>query len=263
MPLPSPYKPAPPPSGFIDPLISNGLQHSELTDGFAAGITILVTLVGLPATGIENQCRHLLRHPDRPEKWQPPGLPDATAGEWPVEVSSELAQVVVGLTEKFPDDRMPLSEALGKTSVAMDVASSCHPRPLSKTPATTGGGGGGGGGGDDDERSCVICEDAPRQVRFRCGHALCCFRCLAGLRESASAKSAANPSRPMPACCPQCGSPIGEDVDLAESGPQVGAAPTFVMPPRGASAAPPAGRGGRGGRGRGQVGRGGRGVNLN
>ena len=31
--------------GFMDPLMMNGLQHSPLTDGYAFGITILVTLV--------------------------------------------------------------------------------------------------------------------------------------------------------------------------------------------------------------------------
>ena len=77
--------------GFMDPLIMNGLQHSELTDGFAAGITLLMALVGLPATGLDNQCRYMLRHPTRPEKWQAPGMPDATAGEWPPAVATTIA----------------------------------------------------------------------------------------------------------------------------------------------------------------------------
>ena len=30
--------------GFIDPLVSNGLEHSEQTDGFALGVTLLMML---------------------------------------------------------------------------------------------------------------------------------------------------------------------------------------------------------------------------
>ena len=69
--------------GFVDPLIMNGLQHSPRTDGYAMGVTILMALVALPAVGLEHKCRLMLKHPNTPERWQPPGLPDATAGEWP------------------------------------------------------------------------------------------------------------------------------------------------------------------------------------
>ena len=43
---------------FLDPLYLSTLQQSELTDGFAAGITLLMALVGQPALGLYSQCRH-------------------------------------------------------------------------------------------------------------------------------------------------------------------------------------------------------------
>ena len=43
------------------------------------------------------QCRHLLQRPTEPARWRPPGVPDATAGEWPAEVVHRLAEMVVGL----------------------------------------------------------------------------------------------------------------------------------------------------------------------
>jgi eukaryotic-like serine/threonine-protein kinase len=51
--------------GFLDPLAStNSAGHvSEVNDGFAMGITILVALTGLPATDIQPRCRQLLRNP--------------------------------------------------------------------------------------------------------------------------------------------------------------------------------------------------------
>ena len=100
--------------GFLDPLATNSAGHvSEVNDGFAMGITILVALTGLPATDIQPRCRQLLRNPGRPDKWVAPGRPDATAGEWPDAVATGLAAFVVGLAmEQFKEDRLPLPEAL-------------------------------------------------------------------------------------------------------------------------------------------------------
>eukprot|EP00966_Prymnesium_polylepis_P015377 355758-Prymnesium_polylepis.1 len=76
--------------GYMDPLITNELVHSEVTDGYAAAITMLVALTAMPVVGVRSQCRHMLRYPDSPEKWQAPGVPDVAAGEWPEEVASKL-----------------------------------------------------------------------------------------------------------------------------------------------------------------------------
>ena len=89
-----------------------GGQCSELTDGFAMGVTALVAMIGLPAAGVLQRCRLMLRTPDDPAKWAADTLPDASAGEWPDDVKIVLATIVAGLTEQYEVERMPLSMAL-------------------------------------------------------------------------------------------------------------------------------------------------------
>ena len=69
--------------------------YSELTDGYAVGISVLMVLTGLPALSLINQCRHMLRRPDQPSTWQPPGVADTSAGEWPQEVACGLVEVLL------------------------------------------------------------------------------------------------------------------------------------------------------------------------
>ena len=154
--------------GYMDPLIVNELVHSEVTDGFALGITMLVVLTGKPAVGLATQCRHMLRDPDSPDKWQAPGVPDSTAGEWPAEVMSKLVALVVGMSSSmFNDERMPLPEALSELEAIADAASDLPP-PLESagasavsSPASA---------SPEEPRSCVICLENDREVRFACGH---------------------------------------------------------------------------------------------
>mgnify|MGYP006082084591 CR=1 FL=1 len=40
-------------------------------------------LVGLPAIGLKGKCRRLLKFPEEPSRWEPPGVPDVVAGTWP------------------------------------------------------------------------------------------------------------------------------------------------------------------------------------
>ena len=240
---------------YMDPLILNsGGRFSELTDGFAMGVTMLVLLTRLGAADILQRCRAMLRNPDRVDKWAAPGVPDATAGEWPDVVQCGLATLVCGLSlENFKVYRMPLVAALetleqlcrgqGIGEGAADQA--CAAEMDARQPLP----------------ECIICMDAPRQVRFRCGHALCCNDCL-------------------PAClatkyCPTC----REELRREEAGDvrDGEAAATFVLstprePRLATNTAQPAmppppaqpqaqatgrrgsgGRGGRGGRGRGRA----------
>ena len=81
---------------------------TELTDGYAFGVTVLMALTGLPAAGIKQRCRHMLRWPTQPQRWQPPGVPDVAAGSWDGGASSSLAEVVQGLSELWAEERMPL-----------------------------------------------------------------------------------------------------------------------------------------------------------
>ena len=94
---------------------------SELTDGFAFGVTVLMALTGLPATGIKQRCRHMLKWPTQPQRWQPPGVPDVAAGSWDGGASSGLAEIIQGLDERWEEDRMPLPDVLARLE-AMVVA---------------------------------------------------------------------------------------------------------------------------------------------
>ena len=87
---------------------------TELTDGFALGMTILVAFTGQPASGLKQRCRHMLKFPDKPERWQKPGVPDEAAGSWDAAAATGLAEAIVGLNEVWAEDRMPLSEVLQK-----------------------------------------------------------------------------------------------------------------------------------------------------
>ena len=108
--------------GLLDPLLTNGMQHSTLTDGYALGMTCLVTLVARPAVGLRQHCKLMLKAPAEPHKWastvsttQPErerALPDASAGQWPNDFAVGLMQIVCGLTEEYKEDRMPVPEAL-------------------------------------------------------------------------------------------------------------------------------------------------------
>ena len=164
--------------GFLDPLATNSAGHvSEVNDGFAMGITILVALTGLPATDIQPRCRQLLRNPGWPDKWVAPGRPDASAGEWPDAVATGLAAVVVGLAmEQFKEDRLPLPDALAELealaqSFGVDEAASRAPLLAEERAAR------------QPLAECLICLDAPREMRLGSGHAICCERCLPQLSE--------------------------------------------------------------------------------
>ena len=65
-----------------------------------------------PAIGLTKICKLLLKHPDKPDKWQAPGVPDATAGEWPSEVTAKLVEMVGGFDVHDEEDRMSLTDAL-------------------------------------------------------------------------------------------------------------------------------------------------------
>ena len=264
--------------GYLDPLITNGLQHSTLTDGYAVAVTILVALVARPGVGLKGTCRHMLKHPTRPERWEAPGVPDQSAGCWPAKVVAQLATMVMGLTEEFAEDRLSLADALEELEQlvqASGAAPAAAPTATSaeSTPAVPSDGTGGAAVPTGAPKECVMCLDAPREVRFNCGHAVCCSRCVDKLRVEAQrwATVAADLSTTehererasgmAKALCPQCRTPIGGMLAPVDDD----AAPTFQMvaPPREehvtrpephhdstlAQRPPLAARAGRGGRG--------------
>ena len=67
-----------------------------------------------------------------------------------------------------------------------------------------------------DARVYIIREEAPREVRFACGHALVCNGCLPAIVEQCKK-------------CPTCDRPFGAQ-PVAERGTHVRVAPTFVLP---------------------------------
>uniref|UniRef100_A0A7S2C0G6 Protein kinase domain-containing protein n=1 Tax=Haptolina brevifila TaxID=156173 RepID=A0A7S2C0G6_9EUKA len=223
--------------GFVDNLVVNGLQHSEATDGFALGVTLLMSLTGLPAVGLLARCNLMLRHTQQPELWS--SLLD---GHWPTAVAAEMAAIVWDLTMPvFKEDRLPIPEAMRRLEALLATPAAPTTPAAAATPAAPGSPGeeadtptpvGGariaqepqGAAGVpessvaapalDELRSCIICDNAPRSTRFRCGHACCCTECAALIERSGSG------------ACPIC---RRQSHPLAASGPHIESAPTFEL----------------------------------
>ena len=131
-------------------------------------------------------------------------MPDEAAGGWGGEAVSGLIDIVNGLKEEYAEDRMPLPEVLARLSAMTAVSGSGGPVAATEELG--------------EARMCIICEEAPREVRFACGHATVCAACLPGVvtqhRE-----------------CPTCSVAFGAE-PVADRGEHVRVAPTFVMPSR-------------------------------
>ena len=179
------------------------LQSGEatvLTDAFALGVTVLMTLTGLPSANIKQRCRHMHKWPTQPSRWQRPGVPDGEAGSWDEAVAICLAEIVTGLNEQWEEDRMPLSEVMGRLEAMVATTGA-----LAAATETA-----------NEARMCIVCDDAPREVRFACGHATVCKSCLPGILERHRK-------------CPVCNVAFGAQ-PVAEHGAHVRTAPTFVLP---------------------------------
>ena len=177
-------------------------EATVLTDAFALGVTVLMALTGLPSASIKQRCRHMFKWPTQPSRWQPPGEPDGEAGSWDRTVVICLAEIVTGLNEQWEEDRMPLSEVLQRLE-AMAAATGADALVAATEES-------------NEARMCIVCEDAPREVRFACGHALVCNGCLPVVVEQCKK-------------CPTCDRPFGAQ-PVAERGAHVRVAPTFVLP---------------------------------
>ena len=177
-------------------------EATVLTDAFAFGVTVLMALTALPAANIRQRCRHMQKWPTQPSRWQAPGVPDEQAGSCDEAVAIGLAEIVVGLKEEWAEDRMPLSEVLGRLEAMVSAADA---GVLAAATEEIG-----------EARLCIICEEAPREVRFACGHALVCNGCLPVVVEQCKK-------------CPTCDRPFGAQ-PVAERGTHVRVAPTFVLP---------------------------------
>ena len=175
-----------------------GGEATVLTDAFALGVTVLMALTGLPTTNIRQRCRHMHKWPTQPSRWQAPGVPDSAAGTWDDAVAVSLAEIVVGVAELWEEDRMPLSEVQERLEAM--VAETGADTLAAATEA----------------RLCIVCDEAPREVRFACGHATVCRGCLPVVLERHRK-------------CPVCNVAFGVQ-PVVEQGTHVRTAPTFVLP---------------------------------
>ena len=98
--------------GFIDPLLADGRSPNTLSDGFAVGAIVLMTLTGQPGIDLVSRCGGMLGHPEEPGRWRSPGVPDMSAGDWPEQVARGLAGIAAGLVADDPEQRMALPETL-------------------------------------------------------------------------------------------------------------------------------------------------------
>ena len=230
------------------------------------------------AIDIKLKCRRLLQRPANAFTWERPGVADLNAGPWPLAVTVGVATIVQGLVmPHYADERLPLPSALeqlggliaawsggpAETSSAMaERATTIAAAPTTAPVATP----------TASSRECMICEDAPRETRFACGHSVCCRGCVSRLEQAAMQAAArqlgqetAGVGEEEPGVvCPVCKQPIGDVVANAS----VASQPTYVQPRRGTAATsggtprvpvpiedesglhPIAGRGGRSGGGR-------------
>ena len=122
---------------FIDPLYIDGTEDralavprsdqqchtSELTDGYAMGMTILVTLTAQPPADLIRICEEMLKQPTNREAWAAPGVSDRSAGCWPAKVEHGLAGLVRGLSwVPLEEERTPLPEALRQLEALASTA---------------------------------------------------------------------------------------------------------------------------------------------
>ena len=185
--------------GFIDPLYTETGQYSQLTDGYALGISLLMCLSGRPAVdgdsvSVFDAWADVLEAPSA-ETLAP--LLDEAAG-WPADVALALVHVVIGLSwRRTRSRRMALNEALQQFEAAAD---SSGVRPGLNVVV--------------EERECVICLSEPRDTRFGCGHSVCCGSCASRLRAQGARVGV----------CPVCRLPIHR---IADRGSHLALAPTF------------------------------------
>ena len=135
--------------GFEDPL-SIGSQHSAMTDAFAFGVTALVALTGQPA--LDRKAVKILERLIDPleEPSLAPTVADAAAA-FPDAVATAVMEVVVGLSFERRRGRRSRRRRRGSANSwrrRSDAADAPSAPPV--------------------VRECIICEDAPREVRRRC-----------------------------------------------------------------------------------------------
>jgi hypothetical protein len=210
--------------GYIDPLYVNGGRVSEVTDGYALGVTILVCMTRQKAIvraahgddcPLTEACSELLANPSGSSE----AIYERAGVWWPASIAIEAAQLAAGLTcPRRRDDRTRVEDV--KLSLEALAIASEMPAGIVDTEAPAGIVGTAafdlpaGIDVDNTARLCMVCMDANRSVRFSpCGHSTCCDECAALIM-----------GRGDP--CPNCRGPID---GVNSRGPHVATEDTFVV----------------------------------
>jgi hypothetical protein len=192
--------------GYLDPSYMERGEYSQLTDGYALGVCLLVCLTSRPALGLLEQCADALEEPGRA-----PSVADAAAA-WPDDVAVDALELVAGLSwQRITRLRTPVADALDRLEELADRVG-VRPGLVIDTAINASAAG-------PLLRECVICMCEPRTVRFGCGHACCCRECADELQGGT-----------QPRLCPACRAPIRVVVD---EGAHVACQDTFVQVRRG------------------------------
>jgi hypothetical protein len=210
--------------GYIDPLYVNGGRVSEVTDGYALGVTILVCMTRQKAIvraahgddcPLTEACSELLANPSGSSE----AIYERAGVWWPASIAIEAAQLAAGLTcPRRRDDRTRVEDV--KLSLEALAIASEMPAGIVDTEVPAGIVGTAafdlpaGIDVDNTARLCMVCMDANRSVRFSpCGHSTCCDECAALIM-----------GRGDP--CPNCRGPID---GVNSRGPHVATEDTFVV----------------------------------
>ena len=119
-------------TGFCDPIFINSNQHSERTDAYGIGVSLLMIMLGEPANGLLT-------------KWEDEGIADFVEGDdaavldrlvakavaaagWPSAVTCGLTRVVHGLSVARKSRRQPLPDALDAMEALLQAGGgAAHP----------------------------------------------------------------------------------------------------------------------------------------
>ena len=174
--------------GYIDPLYVNGGRVSEVTDGYALGVTMLVCMTRRKAIvraahgddcPLTEACSELLANPSGSSE----AIYERAGVWWPASIAIEAAQLAAGLTcprrrgdrTRVEDVKLSLEALANASEMPAGIVDTDLPAGIVGTaafdlPA----------GIVDTPRLCMVCMDANRSVRFSpCGHSTCCDECAA------------------------------------------------------------------------------------
>ena len=140
--------------GFLDAQVLVDGKYSRSTDGYAMAVVMLICLTGKEVIQARDAGEQMAEVPE-----DIPSLVDPAA-DWPTEVSLRLGKMIRQLMHPHRRQRIDLPDALKELE---DICESSSLRPGVIVADAT--------------KECIICMAEPREVRFACGHCVCCAVC--------------------------------------------------------------------------------------